>query len=126
LDLLKIKLSKDKKIVIETLSRMGIKNHIKNIIYPSCYIHNIDGECYLCHFKEMFLITRSNGFNNISEEDIERRNSIAFLLKKWKMIDIDDKLISNHKTKVFVLSYKDKKDYKIEHKFNYSNCFTGY
>jgi hypothetical protein len=42
-------------------------------------------------------------------------------LKKWGLIEVEDSLIEPHSIKVFVLNHKDKKDWKIEHKFNVNN-----
>ena len=42
--LLKIKLLAEKRVVQETLNRMGIANKKKRELYPSCYIYEDDGE----------------------------------------------------------------------------------
>ena len=116
--LLKIDLLVDKKIVQETLNRMGISNKKKKILYPSCYIYEKDNEHYLVHFKQLFTLSRDNAYDNIGEQDIVRRNSIAFCLKNWGLIDIDSKFIEPHNSFVFVLPFEDKDKWTIKHKIN--------
>jgi hypothetical protein len=117
--LLKIKLTTDKKVVQETLNRIGISNKKEKVLYPSCYIYeDDDGECYLVHFKQLFSLSRDSAYDNISEQDIVRRNSIAFCLKNWGLIDVEDKFIYPHNNYVFVLPYEDKDSWTITHKIN--------
>ncbi len=103
------------KVIIETLSRMGICNKKEKILYPSCYLFREDEFFYIAHFKELFLL-REEGYNNISQQDIERRNSIIFCLKNWGLIDIDEDSILPHDTFVFILPYKEKESWIINHK----------
>ena len=49
--LLKVDLLVDKKVVQETLNRIGISNKKKKVLYPSCYIYEENDEFYLVHFK---------------------------------------------------------------------------
>lgn len=114
----------DIKVIQETLERMGIPNAKEKIIFPSCYLHGINDIFYLCHFKELFLLRREDSYNNISDNDIYRRNSIAFCLKQWKLIDVKDELIEKRDKMVFVLSHEEKKDWVVQHKFNI-NSLTG-
>lgn len=118
-ELLEVKVLVDSKIIIETLTRCGIINKSKKEIYPSCYLHEIDGKTYLTHFKELFILTRKDGYNNISKSDIIRRNSIAYCLKNWGMIEVVDENIEPHNEFISVLPYGEKKDWFISHKFNF-------
>ena len=117
-DLIEVRLGENvnEKIVIETLSRIGICNKKEKILYPSCYLIKEDGKYYLGHFKELFLL-RSDGYNNISNQDIERRNSIIYCLWSWGLIDVDEDKILPHETFVFILPYNEKKDWVISHKY---------
>tara|TARA_Y100000310_G_C20704363_1_gene833726 strand:+ start:21055 stop:21426 length:372 start_codon:yes stop_codon:yes gene_type:complete len=117
MDLLKVKLLADRKVVQETTNRIGIANKKKKVLFPSCYIYEHDGETYLVHFKELFAL-RENGYNNVSEEDLKRRNAVAFCLKNWGLIDIELEDIEPYDTFVFVLPHKDKHEWKINHKVN--------
>jgi len=116
-----VKLLVDENVVKETLSRIGIVNKTKKVIYPSCYLIKEFDSYYIFHFKELFSVMKSNTYNNVSLDDIRRKNSIIFCLKQWKMIDVDMDLIEPHDFYIFILPYKDKKDYKIIHKFNVSS-----
>jgi hypothetical protein len=108
----------DIKVINETLTRIGIANKAKRILFPTCYLYENEGHYYLMHFKEMFLIYRKNAYNNICEEDILRKNAIAFCLLNWKLIDIDIEKITPYNKFVFVLPYNEKDDWKISHKIN--------
>jgi hypothetical protein len=116
--LLEVSLLVDMKVVAETLTRVGISNKKKKILYPSCYIIEKEGKYYLAHFKQLFLLTRSSAYNAICEDDIARRNAIAYCLKQWGLIDVDEKLITPHSMYVFVLNHEDKAAWSISHKFN--------
>lgn len=117
--MVEVVLKTDTKIIKETLSRIGIANKKKNVLFPSCYLYANFEKFYIVHFKEMFLLTRANGYNNISEKDLERKNSIIFCLENWGLIDVVDKsTIDPHNEYVYVLPHKDKHKWSIEHKFN--------
>lgn len=107
-------------IVKETLTRIGIANRKEKIIYPSCYLYENEGKSFIVHFKQLFTLTRNNGYNNLSEEDITRRNAVIFCLKNWGLIEVEDSTIEPHNKFVFVLPFQQKIEWKISHKFNVS------
>lgn len=112
----------DINIIKECLCRMGIANKKKKILYPSCYVYVNFEKYYILHFKSLFTIIRSNGYNNLSEKDTERRNSIILYLCNWKLISIENENdIIPHNESIYVLQYKDKKYWNISHKFNTNN-----
>ena len=115
--LIKVKPLVDDKIIIETLERIGIANKKEKILYPTCYFYYIDDEPYILHFKQLFILTREDSYNNISEEDVKRLNSIVFCLHNWRLIEIEEELEERDKF-VFVLPYKYKSEWIIKHKFN--------
>ena len=124
--LLEIKLLVDPNIVKETLSRIGIIDKKEKIIYQSCHLLKQFDTYYLVHFKQLFTMSTGkngyHGFGNVSFEDIERRNSIAFLLIKWNMISIQDlNEIIPHRTRIDVVSHNDALNYKKIRKFNINN-----
>jgi len=116
--LLKVRLLADKKVVQETLNRMGIANKKKQILYPSCYIYENDESVFLVHFKQLFTMSRDDAYDNMSEQDAMRRNGIAFCLKNWGLIDVEDKFIEPHDSYVFVLPHNQKDEWDIQHKIN--------
>jgi hypothetical protein len=118
-DLLEIKILVDKKIIVESLHRIGIADKKRKILYPSCYLFSKDGKDYLCHFKELFLLDeKKEAYDNISQQDIQRKNAIAFCLKNWGMIDVATEAIEPHDCFVFVLPHKVKAEWQIVHKFS--------
>lgn len=104
------------KIIVETLSRMGIANRKDRIIYPSCYLYPENGEFFICHFKELF-VRNNYGFNNISEDDIKRRNSIIYCLVKWKMVEVLEGSIEPHEQYVYTIPHREKSEWTIKHKY---------
>lgn len=116
-DLIEVKLRDNvgEKVIIETLSRIGICNKRDKILYPSCYLIKRDDRFFIGHFKQLFML-REDGYNNISEQDLERRNSIVFCLWNWGLIDVDEDSIKPHNIFVFILPYGEKKNWTINHK----------
>lgn len=119
IDLVEVELAEgvDVKVIKETLSRMGIANKKEKILYPSCYLYEEDGCYFIAHFKELYAL-RENGFNNLSEKDLDRRNAIIFCLEKWGLIEVVyPEQIENHEMFVFILPYSEKHSWKINHKY---------
>lgn len=119
--LIEIKPTADIAVIKETLSRCGIANKKKKILYPSCYLYEAFGVYYIAHFKQLFLLTRQDGYNNLCEDDLARRNGIIFCLKNWGLIDIDESLIEPHDKFIFILPFKEKSQWTISNKFNINN-----
>lgn len=124
--LLEVKPLVDISIIRETLTRIGIIDKKQKKIYQSCHLIEQFDTFYLAHFKQLFVMSRSKngfpGFGNVSMEDIDRRNSIAFLLAKWNMIKIiKPEEIDPHNTRVDVVSHKDAGEYAKIRKFNINN-----
>lgn len=121
MELVEVKLLVNENIIKESLSRMGIANKSERVIYPSCHLHEEDGKYFIAHFKEMFLYTRDDSYNNISPEDTKRKFAIIALLKEWNLIDIDEKLIEEHDVFVYILKYKEKDKWEIKPKYKVFN-----
>mgnify|MGYP003658061587 FL=1 len=64
--------------VRETLSRIGVASRKEKKIYQSCHILHKQGRYYIVHFKELFALDGKP--SNLSQNDVERRNTIAALL----------------------------------------------
>lgn len=108
----------DTKIIRETLTRIGIVDKKRKIVYPSCYLYEKFGKFYIVHFKELFLLNRDSGYNNMSEDDNTRKKSIVWCLRNWNLLDCEDVDIEPHNTFISVVPFKDKGQYEIKHKFN--------
>jgi hypothetical protein len=116
--LIEIKPKADIAVIKETLSRCGIANKKRKILYPSCYLYEAFGVYYIAHFKQLFLLTRQDGYNNLCEDDLARRNGIIFCLKNWGLIEVDESLIEPHDKFIYVLPFKEKSQWIINNKFN--------
>ena len=64
----------------ETLGRIGIASKKANILYPSCHILHKRGRYFIVTFFEMFELEGKP--NNMCDEDVARRNTIARLLEQ--------------------------------------------
>lgn len=118
--MVKIKLLSDRKVVQETLSRMGIGNFSTYILYPSAYLISLEDGDFIAHFKELFRFINKEAFDNMAESDYERLNSICFCVQKWGLIEcLDD--IEPHKTKIDCIRFEDKKNWIIKNKIKVKN-----
>ncbi len=102
----------------ETLSRLGIANKQKKILFPSCYMYEEDDDFYIAHFKELFPLINDYGQNEITDEDELRRNMVIKLLGSWGLIEKVESVQYADKF-IFVLPYQEKQDWKITHKINF-------
>jgi hypothetical protein len=105
--------------VRETLTRIGVASRKDKTLFQSCHILHKQGKYYIVHFKELFALDGKNA--TLSENDIQRRNTIALLLQDWNLIDITDKEKSENKaplSQIKVLPFKEKKDWNLLAKYN--------
>ena len=118
---MRIKLKSDFNIIKETLERIGICNQETKVITPSAYILHKRGKYYIIHFK--CLLAMDGYKKEIDEKDILRQNAIATLLQNWGMVEICEEGIFQEplKEKIFVLPYKVKASYRINHKYMMSS-----
>lgn len=106
-------------IIRETLERIGIPNFKKKEVYQTCHIfHKRDSDgnshYYLVHFKQLFPFDGREA--KMNEEDFQRLNAIALLLKEWELLDIvkpsEEELEKNAMDldDIFVLKHFQRKD----------------
>lgn len=105
----------------ETLSRVGIANRKKKELHPSCLILHKKGKYYITHFLELYGLDAKE--TEMTLDDYARRNHIAKLLESWNLIKIANRdimysVIEETPINVYVLPFKDKKDWKICNKYN--------
>ena len=105
--------------VRETLTRIGVASRKDKILYQSCHILHKQGKYYIVHFKELFALDGKQA--DITDNDLERRNTIAKLLSDWGLV----KIIENNKftelaplSQIKVISYKDKHEWDLQTKYN--------
>ena len=77
------------------------------------------GRYFIVHFKELFALDGKSA--NFSENDTERRNTIAQLLGDWGLIAILNKEIAEKKaplSQIKVLAFKEKGEWDLQAKYN--------
>ena len=105
--------------VRETLTRIGVASRKDKTLFQSCHILHKQGKYYIVHFKELFALDGKTA--TLSENDIQRRNTIAALLADWSLIDIVKKEAAENKaplSQIKVLPFKEKKEWILSAKYN--------
>ena len=111
--------------VRETLTRIGVASRKDKTLFQSCHILHKQGKYYIVHFKELFAL--DGKLATLSENDIQRRNTIAILLQDWALIDIVQKEKSENKaplSQIKVLQFKEKKEWTLSAKYNIGKKIT--
>jgi len=105
--------------VRETLTRIGVASRKDKTLYQSCHILHKQGKYYIVHFKELFALDGKK--STLSENDIQRRNTITLLLQDWSLVDVVKKEMTEGKaplSQIKVLPFKEKKDWTLSAKYN--------
>ena len=105
--------------VRETLTRIGVVSRKDKTLFQSCHILHKQGKYYIVHFKELFALDGKKA--TLSDNDIQRRNTIAVLLQDWNLIDIVKKADAENKaplSQIKVLPFKEKKEWNLSAKYN--------
>ena len=105
--------------VRETLTRIGVASRKDKILYQSCHILHKQSRYFIVHFKELFALDGKQA--DLTDNDIQRRNTIAKLLVDWGLIKIIDAYRYNDLaplSQIKVISYKEKNDWDLQTKYN--------
>ena len=105
--------------VRETLTRIGVASRKDKKLFQSCHILHKQGRYFIVHFKELFALDGKEA--NFSDNDAERRNTIAQLLSDWGLISILNKEVAEKKaplSQIKVLSFKEKGEWDLQAKYN--------
>ena len=105
--------------VRETLTRIGVASRKDKTPFQSCHILHKQGKYYIVHFKELFALDGKKA--TLTENDIQRRNTIAVLLADWNLISIVKKEAAENKaplSQIKVLPFKEKKEWILSAKYN--------
>jgi len=105
--------------VRETLTRIGISSKKDRKLYQSCHILHKQGRYFIVHFKELFLLDSKP--SNLTQNDVQRRNSIATLLSDWGLITIVNPEQAQDVAplrQIKIISYKDKDNWELCPKYN--------
>ena len=101
----------------ETLSRIGVASRKERKLYQSCHILHKQGRYYIVHFKELFAL--DGKATNLSQNDIERRNTIPGLLEDWGLVEVLG--LSEPRaplSQIKIISFKEKGEWTLETKYN--------
>ncbi len=103
--------------VRETLTRIGVASRKDKKLFQSCHILHKQGRYFIVHFKELFALDGKKA--NLSDNDLERRNTIAGLLEDWGLVTmIGDSQSRAPLSQIKVLSFREKDDWLLETKYN--------
>ena len=113
--------------VKETLTRIGISSKKNpNTLYQSCHILHKQGRYVIVHFKELFLLDGRP--STLTQEDVNRRNTIIQLLSDWGLLEIvdthkiDSKISLKH---IKILPFKEKVEWNLVPKYTIGNVKKG-
>ena len=105
--------------VRETLTRIGVASRKDKTLFQSCHILHKQGKYFITHFKELFALDGKN--STLTENDIQRRNTIALLLQDWNLIDVVNTTLVENKapvSQIKVLPFKEKNEWNLVAKYN--------
>ena len=114
---IKFKESDDFLKIKETQTRIGIASKRDNKLFQSCHILHKQSRYYLVRFKELFKLDGKP--TDISENDIDRRNTIAKLLSEWGLLELIDPIGNTvPMSQIKIISFKDKENWELVPKYN--------
>lgn len=104
--------------VKETLSRIGVASRKDNVLYQSCHILHKKGRYFITHFKELFALDGKQ--TDMTDNDLQRRNTIAKLLQEWGLIKIltEAELEYAPLSQIKIIAFKDKHEWNLVPKYN--------
>ena len=107
----------------ETLTRIGVASRKeRNVLFQSCHILHKQGHYFITHFKELFLLDGKP--SNLTENDIDRRNTITTLLSDWGLLDIvnPNQIKGQAPLKqIKIISHREKDEWYLESKYSIGN-----
>ena len=113
--------------VRETLTRIGVASRKDHKIYQSCHILHKQGRYFIVHFKELFVLDGKPSTS--TENDIQRRNTIAVLLSDWGLVSINNAEQARDRAplrQIKVLSFKERDEWELCPKYNIGNTRREY
>ena len=123
-DMIEVRLKEDDDFlkVKETLTRIGIASRREKKLYQSCHILHKQGKYYIVHFKELFALDGKP--TNLSENDIERRNTVVNLLHEWDLVEMVNPekaqpTVSIRQMKI--LPFSEKPEWDLQAKYSIGN-----
>jgi hypothetical protein len=108
--------------VRETLTRIGVASRKDKKLYQSCHILHKQGRYFIVHFKELFVLDGKP--STITENDVQRRNTIAVLLADWGLVTINNNEQARDRAplrQIKVISHKERHEWELCPKYNIGN-----
>lgn len=123
-DMIEVRLKEDDDFlkVKETLTRIGIASRREKKLFQSCHILHKQGKYYIVHFKELFALDGKP--TNISDNDIERRNTVVNLLNEWDLVEIVSPEKAQPTTSIRqmkILPFSEKNEWDLQAKYTIGN-----
>jgi hypothetical protein len=111
-------------IIRESLTRIGVAAKNENILYQSAHILHKQGQYAIVHFKELFALDGKP--SSITENDYQRRNTIAKLLEQWELLKIiavepPVELVCAPLSQIKIIAYKNKAEWQLVAKYSIGN-----
>jgi hypothetical protein len=107
--------------VKETLTRIGVASRKDNTLYQSCHILHKQGQYFIVHFKELFLLDGKVSQTVFDDDDKARRNTIAQMLAEWGLVNIVDDgrglRLGTDRAAITVLPFREKGNWKLVAKY---------
>lgn len=106
-------------IIRESLTRIGVAAKNENVLYQSAHILHKQGRYAIVHFKELFALDGKP--STITENDFQRRNTIAKLLAQWELLTILPVVAETELaplSQIKIISFKDKTDWQLVAKYS--------
>ena len=105
--------------VKETLTRIGVASKKSNTLFQSCHILHKQGKYYITHFKELFALDGKP--SDFTDEDRQRRNTIANLLEEWELVKLSDQqktADAGSLSAIKVIPFNQKSEWELVAKYN--------
>lgn len=114
--------------VRETLTRIGVASRKEKKLFQSCHILHKKGKYYIVHFKELFALDGKHA--NLTINDVQRRNRIIKLLADWGLIVVNENQLDSIQdisslNQIKVISFREKKEWILETKYNIGKTKTA-
>jgi hypothetical protein len=102
----------------ETLTRIGVASRKDNCLYQSCHILHKQGRYFIVHFKELFLLDGKP--SNLTENDVQRRNTIIRLLDDWGLVETISQMKEGFAPlrQIKIIPFKEKEMWDLRPKYN--------
>lgn len=108
--------------VRETLTRIGVASRQDRKLFQSCHILHKQGRYFIVHFKELFVLDGKP--STITENDVQRRNTIAVLLADWGLVTMVNNEMAKDRAplrQIKVISHKERDQWELCPKYNIGN-----